>query len=78
MLSVAGTDYTAVSQTVTFASDQTTAVVTIPLIDNNEVPPQPNISFTVSIIPNPNVIILGDNPTVTIAGELHAHMKTER
>jgi len=74
MLSTAGMDYTAVSQTVIFAPGQTTAGVTISLIDNDEISPQPSISFSVSLIPNPSVIILGENPVVTIIdydGESH-------
>jgi len=72
MSSAAGMDYTAVSQTVIFVPGQTTAGVTIPLL-NSEIPPQSNISFTTSLIPNPNVIILGDNPVVTIADNSGKH-----
>ena len=62
------------SQTVTFAAGQARTSINIPIVDD-KILLESDISFTVSLTPNPNVIITSDNPVVTIKdddGELYA------
>ena len=60
----AGADYTrVVSQTVTFAAGEATASASIPITDDNIL--ESDETFIVSLIPNPNVIIVR-NGSVTI------------
>ena len=62
----AGEDYTAVNQSVKFAPGQSTARVSV-LITDDDVSAEPNITFTVTIIPHGDVkVIVLSNSTVTI------------
>ena len=57
------------SQSVKFTPGQSTASVSIPIIDN-DIGLQPNVTFTVSIIPHGDVkVIVLSNCTVTIADD---------
>ena len=57
------------SQSVKFAPGQSTASVSIPIIDN-DIGLQPNVTFTVSIIPHGDVkFIVLSNSTVTIVDD---------
>ena len=57
------------SQSVKFAPGQSTASVSIPIIDN-DIGLQPNITFTVTIIPHGDVkVIVLSNSTVTIVDD---------
>jgi len=53
-----------VSQTATFAAGEATTTVSIPITDDN-IPLEPDESFILSLIPNPNVIVV-QNGSVTI------------
>ena len=54
-LLTAGIDYTTVMKEVTFAPNMTKEIVTIPILDDT-VLQEPNISFSVAIIFNENII----------------------
>ena len=57
-------DYTTVSQTATFAAGEATTTISIPMTDDS-IPLEPDESFILSLIPNPNVIVI-QNGSVTI------------
>ncbi len=60
----AGHNYTAVTNTLTFAAGQTTAMLTIPIMDNAII--EPNVTFTVSLS-QPLGITLGTTATATVS-----------
>ena len=66
---IAGVDYTAVSQAWKFAPGQSTAIVRIPISDDDTAL-EPNITFTVAIISRRDVVVLS-NATVTIVDNDH-------
>ena len=58
------------SQSVKFTPGQSTASVNVPIIDN-DIGLQPNVTFTVTIIPHGDVNVLS-NSTVTIVDNDHS------
>ena len=69
----AGVDYTTVLQTVRFAPGQSAATVSIPIKDDKFYDEQ-NITFTVTIIPNGDVIVMTNDPIVTIVDDDHSEL----
>ena len=71
-LITAGEDYRAVSRSVKFSPGQSTANISVPIIDN-DIDREPNITFTVTIIPYGDVkVIVLSNSTVTIVDDDHS------
>ena len=71
-LITAGEDYRAVSRSVKFSPGQSTANISVPIIDN-DIDREPNITFTVTIIPHGDVkVIVLSNSTVTIVDDDHS------
>ena len=68
ILLTAGIDYTAVSQTIRFSAGQSEVNISIPIKDD-DITVEPNVTFTVTIIPPKNVILLSGNPIVTIVDD---------
>ena len=64
----AGVDYIAVSQIVRFAAGQSKVNVNIPIKDDDIIL-EPNVTFTVTIVPPGDVIVLSGNPIVTIVDD---------
>jgi len=74
-LFTAGVDYTTVSQVIKFGPGQTTANVTIPIADDI-ISVEPNITFTVTIIPEGEVVVLSNRSTVTIVDNDHGEFNS--
>ena len=51
------------------------ANVSIPIIDDDDISEEPNTSFTVSIIPNGDVMIMSNDPIITIVDDDHSELR---
>ena len=70
---IAGIDYTAVSQMVTFKSGQSVASINIPIKDDN-IYEEPNITIRIVIVPNKDIIVLSSDSVVTIVDNDHSEL----
>ena len=65
---IEGNEFRAVTQEVTFGPGQSSLNITIPIIDDS-IPQEPDVTFTVSIIPNPSILPPEDDPEVTVVDD---------
>ena len=63
-----GNEYRTVTTAVTFGRGQSTVNITIPIIDDT-IPEEPDRTFSVSILPNPNIIPPATDPMVTVVDD---------